>query len=304
MVPLTEDKPLLTFIGRIKSFTNRVGDLLSINQRNLLYVYRYNQRSHFPLADNKILTKELLTPLGIPMPITFRVYDYFYEIRNLDKDLASYPEFVIKPSRGKQGGGVTVITGREKGLYVRTGGQTYSPGEIKKVAADIIFGVYSFGLKDTAIVEERVGNHPAMDELSSNGLADIRIILCENRPILSMARVPTEISKGRANLHQGALGLGLDLQKGLTTHGIHRGRSVSTHPDTGTPLLGFKIPFWKEVLEISRETSRALPLKYLGVDIAVSKVGPVLLEANARPGLEIQNANMVGLRKLLYGTGK
>jgi hypothetical protein len=64
--------------------------------------------------------------------MTFKVYDYFYETRNLDKDLASYPEFVIKPSRGKQGGGVTVITGREKGLYVRTGGQTNSPGDFEK----------------------------------------------------------------------------------------------------------------------------------------------------------------------------
>jgi glutathione synthase/RimK-type ligase-like ATP-grasp enzyme len=57
-----------------------------------------------------------------------------------------------------------------------------------------------------------------------------------------------------------------------------------------------QVPFWNDVLDMSRRVSQAVGLGYIGVDIVVDEdAGPMLLEANARPGLAIQIANGRGL---------
>ena len=57
-----------------------------------------------------------------------------------------------------------------------------------------------------------------------------------------------------------------------------------------------RVPYWDEVLRLSRRVSEAVGLGYIGVDIVVDATGgPMLLEANARPGLAIQIANGHGL---------
>jgi alpha-L-glutamate ligase-like protein len=113
---------------------------------------------------------------------------------------------------------------------------------------------------------------------------------------MAMLRLPTKASAGRANLHQGGLGVGIDLFTGLTHHAVQRNRSIAHHPDTDRPVLGFRVPFWKDVLDMSRRVADATGLGYLGVDIVIDESeGPMLLEANARPGLAIQIANGRGL---------
>jgi glutathione synthase/RimK-type ligase-like ATP-grasp enzyme len=77
---------------------------------------------------------------------------------------------------------------------------------------------------------------------------------------------------------------------------VQRNRFVLRHPDTGRPVIGMRVPYWNDVLEMSRRVAEAVGLGYVGVDIIVDKEeGPMLLEANARPGLAIQIANDRGL---------
>jgi len=273
--------------------------VLAINQRNLLYVYPHNLRRHFPLADNKLLTKEALIQLDIPVPVTHKVYRRFYELRNLEEDLAQFPEFVIKPARGRGGSGIAVISGRKGADWVGVSGKVYTLHDLKKHISDIIFGVYSFGLNDEVMIESRVMQHEAMDIISPYGLADIRIIVFQHQSIMAMTRIPTLASEGKANLHQGAVGVGIDLKSGRTHHAIHQGTPVSKHPDSKKTLIGHNLPFWKKVLEISDLTAKAVPLGYLGIDIVLAQDGPKVLEINVRPGIEIQNANMEGMRKIL-----
>src|SRR5207249_622845 len=79
-------------------------------------------------------------------------------------------------------------------------------------------------------------------------------------------------------------------------HAVLRNRFVECHPDTGVPVVGMQVPFWHEVLDMSRRISQEVGLGYIGVDIVVDAAeGPMLLEANARPGLAIQIANARGL---------
>jgi alpha-L-glutamate ligase-like protein len=113
---------------------------------------------------------------------------------------------------------------------------------------------------------------------------------------MAMLRLPTRLSGGRANLHQGAIGAGVALETGVTVNAVLQDRRTEIHPDTGVSVIGFRVPHWPQVLEMSRRVGRAIGLGYVGVDIVLdSRHGPLLLEANARPGLAIQIANGEGL---------
>lgn len=290
---------LREFLSLLGGVHEKAATVLSMNRRNLHYIYTRNQRQHFPLADDKLLAKELLVAAGVRMPTTYRTYSYFYELRNLERDLDAYQEFVIKPAQGSGGNGIIVIAGRSGRDWLGISGRIYTSYDLKKHITDIIFGVYSFDLGDRAIIESRIAQHPEMEELSPLGLADVRIIMCDDLPVMSMTRIPTRQSEGKANLHQGAVGVAIDIATGVTTHACFFGQPIDRHPDSGILLLGRTLPFWKEIIELARRAAKAVPLKYLGVDISVSPDGPQLLEINVRPGLEIQNVNSRGMLAVL-----
>lgn len=274
-------------------------NVLTMNQRNLGYVYPYNKRRDFPIANDKLLCKEILAGVGVPLATTHFSYRYFYELVNLDADLRSLDDFVIKPSNGSAGNGIVVIVGREGNEWIGVSGKRYRIEDLRRHIADIIFGVFSHDKQDAAIIEQRIVQHQVINKLFDRGLADVRVILFQNKPVLTMSRVPTFMSDGKANLHQGAVGIGLDLQSGRSYRAMLKGEPITTHPDSGAELIGVQIPFWDEIIQHSRNIAEAVPLKYLGIDIAVAAQGPVLLEINARPGLEIQNVTRRGMRPIL-----
>ena len=285
--------------SRLEEVRERAAKVLSMNRRNLHYIYTRNQRKHFPLADDKLLAKEVLIKAGVSMPKTHRIYSYFYELRDLENELGAYDDFVIKPAQGSGGNGIIVIVGRNGDDWVGISGKIYSAFDLRKHISDIIFGIYSFDLGDRAIIESRIVQHAEMSELSPLGLADVRVIMCDNIPVMSMTRVPTKQSDGKANLHQGALGVAIDIGSGVTTDARFLGQSIEKHPDTGIAVLGRTLPYWSEVIALAERAAQAVPLKYLGVDISISPDGPLLLEINVRPGLEIQNVNGRGMLPVL-----
>jgi alpha-L-glutamate ligase-like protein len=142
-----------------------------------------------------------------------------------------------------------------------------------------------------------------LERISYQGTADIRVIVYKNEPIMGMLRLPTKASGGRANLHQGAIGAGIDMRTGRTHHAVLKNRKAEMHPDTGASVIGFTVPYWAQVLEMSRKVSHAVGMGYIGVDIVLDRErGPLLLEANARPGLAIQISNAQGLLPRLKET--
>ncbi|MCK5834934.1 MAG: alpha-L-glutamate ligase-like protein, partial [Lentisphaeria bacterium] len=105
---------------------------------------------------------------------------------------------------------------------------------------------------------------------------------------------------GKANLHQGAIGAGIDINTGLTLGGVSHDKSVTIHPDTGFSINNVQIPHWQEILEICAGCFEMTGMGYIGADIVLDKeLGPLILELNARPGLAIQIANGQGMRKRL-----
>lgn len=289
----------MAFIQTIRQWQKNATQILSMNNRNLGYVYLHNQRSDFPMADDKVLAKKVLSKVGVPVPGNYLLIDSFYKANALDSELEPLSDFVLKPAQGRGGGGIIVITEKTANGWKTASGKTITTTEIKRHVADIIFGTHSFDKSDVAIFEQRLIPADLLHKLSPWGLPDVRIIAFKDKLMMAMCRVPTRASGGRANIHQGAVAIGIDMKTGITTHALHKNRLITAHPDHGLNLIGQQLPFWDEVIEVSKLCAETLPLKYLGVDIAICVDGPKVLEVNARPGLAIQLANDKGMLPLL-----
>lgn len=278
------------------------GGVLGINRRNAEYIFGYNPRRLYPLVDDKLQTKALCASWGLTTPETFGVISAHGELkRDLGKVLAPLEEFVVKPAHGAMGNGVLVITGREGEGFVRSSGAVVDLKFLRYHVSGVLSGLYSLGGRaDQAIIEYRVRIHPVFERISYGGVPDCRVIVFRGVPVMSMLRLPTQMSDGRANLHQGAIAAGVDIAHGETHNAVHLNRVVYSHPDTLQPVQGIPVPEWDEILYMSAVSAEMTGLGYIGVDVVLDRDrGPMLLELNARPGLSIQIANGAGLIPLL-----
>lgn len=271
--------------------------VLGINGRNSRYTLRYNPRRFYSLVDDKLETKRLARVAGIAVPELYRVVEIHRQIRDLPKLLARHSDFVVKPSRGSAGDGILVIVGRAKNGYRKANGTILSPEELAHHMANILSGMYSLGGQpDVALIEYRVRPHRVFDDVSYQGVPDIRMIVFLGVPVMAMVRLPTRQSDGKANLHQGALGAGVDLATGKTLTAVWENDIVIDHPDTDSSVSNLQIPHWNELLLLGARCWEMTRLGYQGADFVLDESkGPLLLELNARPGLSIQIANRAGL---------
>lgn len=289
----------------IDFFTNK--QILGINKRNQLYIRPYNSYKSKRIADNKLLCKRIFAKHDIPTSKTIKV---IYTRNQLDMiNWEALPRsMVIKPNEGTMGNGIIVFWGRKKGKleWIKTNGQIMTLNEIKSHITYILEGKFSMGNKqDVCIIEERVVNHDFLKPYSYKGIPDIRIIVFNKIPIIAMIRLPTKKSEGKANVHAGAIAVGVDIATGITTNAVinksfslvdYTQESIDRMVDEPyLPLRGIRIPYWKKILEIAIKSQIASGLGYVGVDIALDKNhGPLVFEINARPGLAIQVANQRG----------
>jgi alpha-L-glutamate ligase-like protein len=241
--------------------------------------------------------RDLCRTIGVPTPEVYAILAAHSALRHLPRLLAGRAEFVFKPNRGAGGRGILVVIGRDGDAFVRHNGERLTFGAVQQHVSSILSGLFSLGGRpDQALIQQRVVPDPVFANISYQGTPDIRVVLYRHVAIMAMIRLPTQQSGGRANLHQGAIGAGVDLQTGITTHAVIRNCATAAHPDTGVTVLGVQVPYWPQILDMSRRVSEAVGLGYLGVDIVLDRrLGPQLLEANARPGLAIQIANGAGL---------
>ena len=189
---------------------------------------------------------------------------------------------------------------RADGL-VRSSGDTLSWDDLKRHMSNVVSGLYSLGGRtDYAIVEDLVLIDPIFEPVSYEGVPDIRLILYHGYPVMGMLRLATSESDGKANLHQGAIGVGLDIATGHSIAAVQNNRVVTQHPDTGNALADLQVPNWAQLLELASSCYEMTGLGYLGADIVLDRQrGPLLLELNARPGLTIQVSNQAGLEPRL-----
>ncbi len=271
--------------------------IMGINRRNADYVLKYNQRHLYPVVDDKIITKQRAIEAGIHVPKLYGIISTEKEIENFDKIVAEHNDFVIKPAQGAGGDGITVVADRFEDRFKTVSGKIISKDEIEQQLSSILSGLYSLGgHRDRVLIEYRVTPDPIFKSISYEGVPDIRIIVLMGYPVMAMLRLPTRQSNGKANLHQGAIGVGVDLASGVTLKGTWLNNKISKHPDTGNAVDGVQLPNWDGFMKLAAGCYELCGLGYIGVDMVLDEEkGPLILELNARPGLNIQIANDCGL---------
>jgi alpha-L-glutamate ligase-like protein len=271
--------------------------VVGMNNRNINLIGAHNPRRLYPLVDNKLRTKLLARDHGIPTPELIGVLHTPHDLRKLEKLLGSHEGFALKPAKGSGGKGILVITSRREGLFLKANGTELDIDEIRRHASNILSGLFSLGgAPDVVIVEDLIQPDPIFRDYSVEGVPDIRVIVYRGFPVMAMMRLSTRASDGKANLHQGAVGLGLSLADGRPVNAIQFDRNVQEHPDSGADLMMVEVPRWRALLELAARAADATGLGYIGADIVIDRDrGPLLLELNARPGLAIQIANRQGL---------
>lgn len=275
--------------------------VLGLNARNGNYILQYNQRKYYPLVDDKVLCKRCLQERGLAVPGLIGVIRSMRAASHIEEALGEEREFVIKPAHGSGGDGIQVITDRKADYFVDSDGKLVEYADLKHHVTNVIGGMYSLGGQpDVAMIETLVHFDEAFSALTYHGVPDIRVIVFKGYPVMAMSRLPTRRSHGKANLHQGAIGVGIDLASGVTVGGVSGNAPVEVHPDTGENIQGFHVPHWCKILLMASQCFDAVQLGYLGVDIVLDRdLGPLILELNARPGLNIQIANRRGLKDRL-----
>ncbi|MEK7146003.1 MAG: sugar-transfer associated ATP-grasp domain-containing protein, partial [Patescibacteria group bacterium] len=282
----------------MRSIFKKTG-ILGINARNFHYIRPYNPKKAIRLADDKLKTKHFLSARGVPVPKLFGVIKSYEELERFDFNILP-SAFVLKPNFGYGGEGIVPIVEQEEEFFVKSSGELISKNELEEVISDTLEGRFSIsGASDFAFFEQLIVCDDRLGKFAYKGLPDIRIVVHNLIPVMAMLRLPTRQSDGKANLHQGAVGVGIDIARGTATHIVHHNRIVHEIPEIG-PIRGLKIPYWDDILLMASRAQLATNLGYLAADIAIdNNTGPVLLEINARAGLNVQIANLAPLRRRL-----
>lgn len=284
----------------------RANGVLGMNARNYSVIAPNNSRRLYPLVDDKVQTKNLAIKFGVKTPKMIGVIEHQYQVVNIMKIVKGYDEFVIKPAHGSGGKGVMVIKSYNSDQFTLASGKMIGYNDLYQHISNILSGLYSLGGQyDSALIEEMVHFSSAFDNYSYHGVPDVRIIVYKGYPIMAMTRLATSESGGRANLHQGAVGVGLDIKTGKTKLAVQHNCPIKIHPDTQADLNKIEVPDWQEHLLLAAKAYEMTGLGYFGADIVLdAQKGPMMLELNARPGLAIQIANGEGLKKLIKQVDK
>ncbi|WP_371189657.1 alpha-L-glutamate ligase-like protein [Thalassotalea maritima] len=270
---------------------------MGMNRRNFAYIGRYNDRSLYPNVDDKLKTKQLAIEHDISVPDLIGVVRFQHQVNEVFALLDGHNGFCIKPAKGSGGKGILVILKTDEKGYMKASGEYVDKNEVIRHVSNILAGLFSLGgALDIALIEALIEFDPAFSGLSHEGVPDIRIIVFQGYPMMSMLRLATHASDGKANLHQGAVGVGIDIATGKAKRAVQFDRPVTQHPDTGMTFAEIAISDWDRLLYLAASCFEMSGLRYLGADIVIDKIkGPMVLELNARPGLAIQIANGMGM---------
>ena len=152
-------------------------------------------------------------------------------------------------------------------------------------------------LKDDFLVQPRLANHPALDDISNGALATVRLLTCRNEQGRAEAtNAAFRMAIGNSvvdNFHQGGLATAVDLQTGVIGMASDIGITPDvgwrdTHPVSGARFAGRTLPHWPEVVALAVRAHEAFPHRVVvGWDVAMLADGAMIIEGNGKPDLDI-----------------
>lgn len=205
-------------------------------------------------------------------------------------------DLFVKQTRGTAGRGAERWDHHAPGRYRGSDGRVLDSAQLLQHLRDS-----TVGRRRGALVMRRLLNHSSMADLSNGALATVRVLTCRDEhdgfevthAALRMAQGPNQVVD---NFHAGGIAAPVDLATGVlgpaTDGAMGRGPGrgwCHTHPDTDAAIAGRALPCWRETLELACRTHTEAFSDHvlIGWDIAITDEGPLLVEGNKGPDLDI-----------------
>lgn len=268
---------------------------VSIKVRRPLY-----DKTFLIILNNKLIFNRFFSSFGLPLPKLYGFLDPQSGFRPDGTPLRTRQEFsawlsetdekqmFVRPVGGLKGSSILAIKDINDGQLICEGG----PGREWTAG-----GLYDYLLADTSpqyfpgfLFEELVKQHPQLTKLNSSSVNTCRILTIKRKDAgIEMPMAYFRIGrKGSVvdNFSQGGVAAGVNMETGLLKRGTLNPRKgltwASSHPDSGTAIEGFQIPYWEETKKLAAMAAAVIPgIRTVGWDVAITAGGPLLIEGNS-----------------------
>lgn len=146
------------------------------------------------------------------------------------------------------------------------------------------------------VIGEMIIQHEAMSRLYPSAVNTLRIVTLltgspehwEPQLIYAVVKIGAG-GKYVDNLENGGMFCPIDYETGEIT-GVGHTSALTTlthHPETGIELMGYRIPYVKEAIELCKKAALEEPgMRFVGWDCAITPTGPAIIEGNDYPGYD------------------
>lgn len=150
------------------------------------------------------------------------------------------------------------------------------------------------------LLEQLIPQHEEMSRLCNTSVNTLRVISFFDGETVQVIASVLKIGNGGAidNFSHGGMYTMLD-DHGKAHYAAFDGenRTFTVHPVTGTPIVGFQVPLFDDVLSFVDTIARVVPeVPYVGWDIAITPTGPVVIEGNYNTGVFQSKPSVSGVR--------
>ena len=137
------------------------------------------------------------------------------------------------------------------------------------------------------MVEDVIRQHPDVAKLHPSSVNCMRVItLLDDDGEPHCLYVVQKIGLNGSIIDNNCMFTPVNLETGEMMYPAHSGDTVKgiiyhEHPNSHIPLVGYKIPFAKEAVEMCLKAATIVPqIRYIGWDVAITPNGPAIIEGN------------------------
>ena len=186
------------------------------------------------------------------------------------------------------------------------------PGEAMSSSA-LLERLASRSRSEPIIVQPRLRPHERSSDLTAGALPTVRIVTCLNEAgrgevIGAVFRMSIGMNRTVDNVHAGGIAAAVNLVSGQLSRATNLGADVrlgwlSVHPDTNATIEGRTLPYWEAAKRLAVRAHREFADRVvIGWDIAILDDGPIIVEGNGNPDMDIvQRFMREGLREQRFG---
>lgn len=215
-------------------------------------------------------------------------------------------DLFVKPSKGRGGRGAERWDRIAPSIYQGPPGERLS-------SAELLDRLVRRSRQTPLVVQPRLSPHPEVARLTSGALPTARIVTCldeqgEPEVMISVFRMSIGSNRTVDNMHAGGIAAAPDIATGRLSRASDLGMNArlgwfTAHPDTGEQIEGRVLPCWEEAKQLAIQAHRVFSDRtVIGWDIAILEDGPILVEGNGNPDMDIiQRFMRVGLKRHRFG---